>query len=1042
MQSQAGTLEFTPAQMASVLGHYDVLAVVAGRHSDVDGLVGDLAAISDEGLLGKRYGWVVKNRERLEILSAIDAQAVPRLLAATEQLVFKRDDYAEALRATLKGRLPISRPIGPEALAALRLAVVLPALAAERDSFEQEILRIEDKLLVDRERASLEFVISNRLPLVGRDRELNDLISFATSGEDQATTVLSGDAGVGKSALLATLIRTLTKSGDAITVVLDFDGPQLASAEPAEFLREFSRRLASAAIATDLLTIQEKTALTINMKSLRSRIRSRSSEQGNVRRVSSEEQYRGVDAYAAEAFANLPQALKTKPILLVLDTFEVALAAGEVEIDRLLTIVMLLRFKFNLPSLRAIVAGRSLAGQLTSWTRISQDVLAPRERWLVLSALRPRAAERMIANLDRNEGRFENRDLRRRAAKVAGYYPLSLKLVHQATRGMQPNELSAFLDDVKGSENFVDEMNTQFLHARILGRIEDTELRKLAAPGLLLRLVSPDLIRLVLAGPCGLGTISAARSSELYGKLKKTWLVDEPGESFSRHRDDLRRQMVSAITAESPQKANDLHRAAASFYLAGPPGSDPAMSFWKNLSPDVRDAEGVYHAAFAGETYPQTMPQQEARSLKKHLGLDLELLPDGWIAVIRAAAGDISTLTSEQVATLSGSLRDEAVSKEINRLLTVNDSEAAARMVNLGSARYDGGFTAAPSPRLEGTVSVPLLRRDLHQRILVAWANAAIDEAANAFEQLVETETDPISGLLEALPDAVKEDSRSLSAGVLAASLKKPWRTSALGLSTVPPLLAAPYLAARMLLAHDSLFKKLLRELRDSSMLRQILEERGAPVVHHRLKSWIVAMRIATGDDINREEQLPKEFLDLKAILLLGASNGTPGEMELSSVPDTAQAIELLQLGPTSARIEDVYRTDDFLNLDIPSFEGDRAELLELLRGLTPELHRPAAFLLRRAPTDQLIGFIREQSATNTLWPRDQAFETERSRRSFAERDALSVVVTCDRLRLLPALLIWLSRYQDEASDLLAMHQHITARLFTEFDIKPLGRVT
>lgn len=1040
MSGQIEITPFTPAQIASVLGHYDVLAIVSGPPGEVDEKIGELAAISDESVLGERYGWVLKSRERVAVLSTIGEELLPRLLEETEVLAFAGDGYAEALRAALAGRLPSSNTKGQEALSALKLAMALPSLAPRHGVFAQEISRIENTLQLDRERASLDFVISNRQPLVGRSHELSKLVSFATKPTGQETIVLSGDAGVGKSALLATLIRTLTQSREAITVVLDFDGPQLASAEPAEFLREFSRRLASAATSTDLLTSEEKSELTANMKSLRSRLRSRSSEKGNVQRISSEEQYRNVDAYAVEAFESLPRALRSTPILLVLDTFEVALAAGEVEIDRLLTIVMLLRLKFNIPSLRAIVAGRSLAGQLASWAKISQGVLAPETRWLVLSALKPRAAEKLIANLDRGVGRFSDPVLRRKAAKIAGYYPLSLKLIYRATRDLRGEQLSKFLDDLKGGERFVDEVNTQFLHTRILGRLEDPSLRKLAAPGLLLRMVSPDLIRLVLARPCGLGEVTVPAAWNIYEKLKKTWLVDHPGDAFSRHRDDLRRQMVSAITAQDPQKADELHRAAASFYLAGPAEDDPAMAFWKSLSPEVRNTEGTYHAALAGDRYPQAMSQQEARSLQKNLGLDVELLPDGWIAVIRAATGNISTLTNDQVATLSGSLRDEAVAKEINRLLAVNDAESAAKLVNLRSAGYDDGFTPHRPSRSIRSRSAGLSRRDVQQDILVAWANAAINEAALAFEQLVELEPDRVSGLMAALPDAVVEDSSSLSAGVLAASLKRPWKIApqeGFLSNPVSPHLAIPYLAARMLLSDDTSFSTIIGELRDGRLLRHALDEREMPFDHHRLKSWTVAMRMALGDGLHHSVTLSKEFLDLRTIMDLGAPTPTVTENTSVGLYHTARAIEVLRLGSTSARIENIYRAEGQFTFSVDEFGIGRTECLKALRGLTPELHQPTAFLLRRAPADQLIEFLRGQSTINPLWPRDLAFEKERPKRAFPEQETLSVVVTCDRLRLLPVLLEWLVRFQDQASDLLAIHHHITARLFAEFDFRP-----
>ena len=73
--------------------------------------------------------------------------------------------------------------------------------------------------------------------------------------------------------------------------------------------------------------------------------------------------------------------------------------------------------------------------------------------------------------------------------------------------------------DPVSSKGLNAEMRQAVLYERFLGHIADERVRELAHPGLVLRRVTPELVRSVLAGPCGLGAIDERQARQLPERL-------------------------------------------------------------------------------------------------------------------------------------------------------------------------------------------------------------------------------------------------------------------------------------------------------------------------------------------------------------------------------------------------------------------------------------------------------------------------------------------------------------------------------------------
>jgi tetratricopeptide (TPR) repeat protein len=109
------------------------------------------------------------------------------------------------------------------------------------------------------------------------------------------------------------------------------------------------------------------------------------------------------------------------------------------------------------------------------------------------------------------------------------------------------------------------------LYQRVLQRIPDEDLQKLAHPGLVVRRITENIIRKVLAVPCGLGKIDKRRAEELFSGLEKQvdLVIPEPDGAL-RHQQDIRRVMLKMLESEKPQQVKDIHERAFKFYKSEP----------------------------------------------------------------------------------------------------------------------------------------------------------------------------------------------------------------------------------------------------------------------------------------------------------------------------------------------------------------------------------------------------------------------------------------------------------------------------------------
>jgi len=127
------------------------------------------------------------------------------------------------------------------------------------------------------------------------------------------------------------------------------------------------------------------------------------------------------------------------------------------------------------------------------------------------------------------------------------------------------------------------------LYDRILLRIRDEDVRAIAHPGLVVRRITTDVIRGVLAVPCGLGEISLERAQALYDGLRRqAGLISSGSDGALRHQPDIREAMLKLIARDRPAQVQAIHEAALAFY--------------EHRDDPVSKAEWVFHALKLGVT--------------------------------------------------------------------------------------------------------------------------------------------------------------------------------------------------------------------------------------------------------------------------------------------------------------------------------------------------------------------------------------------------------------------------------------------------------
>lgn len=398
----------------------------------------------------------------------------------------------------------------------------------------------------------------------GRQAELDRIRAYldGASPDSPGPLLISGVGGSGKSTLAARVaLDLLTGEAPAPVVYLDFDRKLLAPDEPASLLLEAVRQL-------DLQMPAADPQADILARLLRDDLAAGRPSGGPGEALGVSVLLSGSTgsdrlARLADLVVAVP-AWRDRPLLVVVDTFEQVQYRSREMVG--LVWDFLGSLQDAVPRVRVLVAGRAMAD-------------APTATVLQLAGLDEPAAVACLTALGVPAEAAPD------VFRQVGGNPLVLRLAAEVVR-QEP--LPFLLDHLAGAalgDKLRDELVQGYLLRRVLGHIHDPDVRRLAHPGLVLRQVTPDLIRRVLAGPCDVQVPDQAAAERLWRELgRETSLVVQEAGAVLRHRPEVRREMIDLLRASKPAQAAAIHAAAVAYYAGFDDDASRAEELYHRLS--------------------------------------------------------------------------------------------------------------------------------------------------------------------------------------------------------------------------------------------------------------------------------------------------------------------------------------------------------------------------------------------------------------------------------------------------------------------------
>jgi hypothetical protein len=678
------------------------------------GLETRVALLLESRQVGKR--WVLNDGLRRAALKRLAARG------ALEEACDKNPvDVTDHLDVTL-GNLIHRVPLKPEDL---RDAETLRMLLTAIGWLECALTPLPDptQLRASLERATLlaPFQHLTRGFFAGREKELADLTEYC-EGSSMSALFIHGPGGMGKSALLARFVLQNAERDPANPdmwrpfVYIDFDRPELDATNLAGVLlamvRQLGPQVSSIAQAAEALVDAE-----VTRKRTLARRRGVGRKRGNIAAEVASSQLATTLVNVTELLEQLPTDVK---IVVILDTLEEVQFSNPDAIAPLISLVVQLQERA--PQLRPILAGRVLGdGEVTPMElgglRLPACVALLQNELPAELATNTQFVARLaeiVAVRDKND-------------KLRGN-PLSLRLAAENVRR-----------EVASADRVIDELDAELqervgdaivqgrLYERILGHVHDKRVAALAHPGLALRVITWELIRDVLAMPCGLGTIDEAEARELFDALAREVALVRQGADSSHLelRPDLRRIVREDLARDTrlTDQRLKIHAAAVAFYSDRPLVADRA--------------EEIYHRLALGED-PQEVDKRWLTGIEQFLRDAVGELPPRSNAYLANRVGGVADET--QLITAGPLEWEEYAQKRGGDLLKFGQAQKALDLLAMRSDRLPTSklhYVESIARRMLPVADLAGAEAAAEAAVTSARASSNTDDLRDALEELL-----------------------------------------------------------------------------------------------------------------------------------------------------------------------------------------------------------------------------------------------------------------------------------------------------------------
>lgn len=580
MGSNVSELRWRFREAAAVLSYFDPATLIptvgteAAGNSAEDQIRQDISVDLSSPATTR---WILRADVRKQALKRLGTrEAMQRALAVNRSPA--ADPLQLALEALISGLRDVPRSLDLEGLRGFIQVVDwmdgiidnLPDVALLRERIERATLLKPLQLLVGQH-------------FVGRADELRVLQNFCESSVARADDlsppapplVILGPGGIGKSTLIARFLLDNVGFKEFGFAFIDFERPGFAE-QPLEITREAARQLAihDPQLKAVLLDVQRRAQVVLTANEDPSSVSS------------------GFEANLIDSFGRLVNAMIAKmPTVLVLDTIETVQLQGAKTIQRLGD--LLARLQQYAPALCIILISRlPIAEFRTQNLRLGELSLEDATAFLMSSGVDEAVSKVIIEQLGGN--------------------PLTLTLaanlvVNGDWKGLDVSEISASLQPRNATSI------QGILYRRVLNRIKDQEVRKLAYAGLVVRRITPEIIFAVLVEPRGLPRPTWERAQNLFHLLEReAWMTTASLDGSLHHRPELRRVLLEFLSRDQPEMVRRVH--------------ENAVRYYETYSDDESRAEELYHR-LALEQKPSELDARWIPSIGPLLASSVDELP-------------------------------------------------------------------------------------------------------------------------------------------------------------------------------------------------------------------------------------------------------------------------------------------------------------------------------------------------------------------------------------------------------------------------------
>lgn len=481
--------------------------------------------------------WLLSPGKRLQILAAMIKE--DRLKEGLRQSLPKPDRFGTQLRRVLAspGSLRPDRMNQEDLQALMKVLETLQGLEIPKPTMEEVKPFIQSGTAL----SDYSLLSSN---FVGRVDELVKLYQFLESPSQSSWEglVVTGMGGVGKSTLLAKFTSEVMEQSRATVVIIDFDRPGMNPADTGWLEMEMARQVG------DLYPASRQV-----LSSMRQELQQKQAAYG----AESVRESLHVYKMLVDAVGNIlrDDTSGKKPLLLILDTVE---EAAQRSLTRpLINWLFEVSYLLNHP-LKVIFSGRLYEHQLEEFKANPQ----------VLQIFEIEAFDKNIARkFLRLQGLDRHTAWRLVDLEMMPLRPLELKLMARliSEGSTSLEELEKDLQGSSGNQS-TNELFSGLVYRRVLMRIGDPLVRTIAYPGLVLRFVTPEIVREVLAPALELGEIGEEQSEKIVDDLRSYgWLAYEQDGALW-HSKDLRRTMLRLMILQEPEKVKRIREEAIEFF--------------------------------------------------------------------------------------------------------------------------------------------------------------------------------------------------------------------------------------------------------------------------------------------------------------------------------------------------------------------------------------------------------------------------------------------------------------------------------------------